>query len=1010
MLDPEEGFVIAEKSIDAQAYENFSYYVVTQDGERVYNGLDCKNLANNWATCSMRAWLNKDFYNTAFTAEEKAQIGKTYLDNDNPFSPSYDGAGTFDKIFLISYYDAINTNYGFNSAGDQSDSERIKEATDYAMCQGADVTTYTAGTYSYWWLRTTWLYGAKNFATSPGGWIVSDGGGAYNVNFTDMCVVPAFKFNPKTPALAKNSTVEFGSYPQSEVKDADEIAKLETASESYLWVSYKYYSGTGERADGKMQPDDFMLYKDFYFDGEKYRAVTFSEYRSSFSGGKKEKAYSFQDENHYYPNNVYYFKYEPLNWRVLDPDEGYVMCENAIDSQAYQNYIIEKDGSLYNSKDYTNYVSDWETCSLRQWLNNTFYNTAFSAEEKKLIGTTYLENNSSDGTWLGTDTADKIFILSYNDAVNSAYGFDSSNEANDEARKIKGTAYSNCQGLYINSEGIAWWWLRSPGDSERVDNVSNFGWASLASGVYGTGMGIVPAFKFNPKAVDIQLNFDLDGGEWAEGYTAPTSYKSNESLMLPTASDLSKQGYTFGGWEQTSLTNKTVSYKAKWIVNQYTITFSSNGGTAVDSITQDYGTAITAPSDPTRTGYTFAGWDKQIPSTMPAENMTITAKWNINKYTITFDSNGGTAVDPITQDYGTAITAPSDPTRTDYTFAGWDKAIPSTMPAENMTITAKWNINKYTITFDSNGGTAVDPITQDYGTAITAPSDPTRTGYTFAGWDKAIPATMPAENMTITAKWNINKYTITFDSNGGTAVDSITQDYGTAITAPSDPTRTGYTFAGWDKQIPSTMPAENMTITAKWNVNRYTITFDSNGGTAVDSITADYGTAIIAPSDPTRTGYTFAGWDKQIPTTMQAENMTITAQWILCDHSGNTNKTTCEHETVCSVCGGTVAADPHSFSQQWSYDASVHWHECLVCGIQIDNAEHTFEWVTDKEATETEKGEKHEECTVCHATRNEHTEIPATGKDNIFTRIYNWIVKMITKLIMWVVDFINTVC
>ena len=75
------------------------------------------------------------------------------------------------------------------------------------------------------------------------------------------------------------------------------------------------------------------------------------------------------------------------------------------------------------------------------------------------------------------------------------------------------------------------------------------------------------------------------------------------------------------------------------------------------------------------------------------------------------------------------------------------------MPAENMTITAKWKVNQYTITFDSNGGSEIAPITQDYGTAITAPADPTREGYTFIGWDKAIPATMPAEDLTITAQW-----------------------------------------------------------------------------------------------------------------------------------------------------------------------------------------------------------------------------------------------------------------
>ena len=125
-------------------------------------------------------------------------------------------------------------------------------------------------------------------------------------------------------------------------------------------------------------------------------------------------------------------------------------------------------------------------------------------------------------------------------------------------------------------------------------------------------------------------------------------------------------------------------------------------------------------------------------------------------YTLTFDTNGGSAIAPITQDYGTAITAPADPTKTGYTFAGWTPAIPTTMPAENMTIKAKWTVNQYTLTFDTNGGSAIAPITQDYGTAITAPADPTKTGYTFAGWTPAIPATMPAENMTIKAQWRYN--------------------------------------------------------------------------------------------------------------------------------------------------------------------------------------------------------------------------------------------------------------
>ena len=164
-------------------------------------------------------------------------------------------------------------------------------------------------------------------------------------------------------------------------------------------------------------------------------------------------------------------------------------------------------------------------------------------------------------------------------------------------------------------------------------------------------------------------------------------------------------------------------------------------------------------------------------------------------------------------------------TRTGYTQTGWatvdggEKVYGfEDVYTQNaaLTLYPVWNTNKYTITFDTNGGSAIAPITQDYGTAITAPADPTREGYTFIGWDMEIPTTMPAENMIVTAQWEINRYTITFDTAGGSEIASITQDYGTQITAPADPTREGYTFVGWDKAIPTTMPAENITLKARW--------------------------------------------------------------------------------------------------------------------------------------------------------------------------------------------------
>ena len=320
------------------------------------------------------------------------------------------------------------------------------------------------------------------------------------------------------------------------------------------------------------------------------------------------------------------------------------------------------------------------------------------------------------------------------------------------------------------------------------------------------------------------VTLNTNGGTINNGNV--TGYTYGVGATLPT--DVTRTGYTFKGWyDNENLTGSPVTaiggaetgnkeYWAKWEINQYTITFDTNGGSEIAPITQDYGTEITAPDNPTRKGYTFKGWDKEIPETMPAENMTVKAQWEINQYTITFDTNGGSEIAPITQDYGTEITAPDNPTRKGYTFKGWDKEIPETMPAENITVKAQWGINQYTITFDTNGGNEIAPITQDYGTEITVPADPTRKGYTFKGWDKEIPETMPAENITVKAQWGINQYTITFDTNGGSEIAPITQDYGTEITAPDNPTRKGYTFRGWDREIPETMPAENITIKARW--------------------------------------------------------------------------------------------------------------------------------------------------------------------------------------------------
>lgn len=246
-----------------------------------------------------------------------------------------------------------------------------------------------------------------------------------------------------------------------------------------------------------------------------------------------------------------------------------------------------------------------------------------------------------------------------------------------------------------------------------------------------------------------------------------------------------------------------------------TVTFLNDEGGILTTVEGFPGDKITLPAEPTKTGYTFAGWEG-LADVFPEESKTVKPMWTINQYTITFDSDGGNEVAPVTQNYGTAVAIPATPTKTGHTFLGWEPELPQTMPAGDLTVKALWKANAYTITFDAAGGSAVSPITADYNTAITAPSAPVKEGYTFLGWEPELPKTMPLDGMTVKAKWQINQYTIKFNCDGGSAVSDMTQDYGTAVSAPDAPTKFGYTFAGWEPELPATVPAQNITVKAVW--------------------------------------------------------------------------------------------------------------------------------------------------------------------------------------------------
>lgn len=295
----------------------------------------------------------------------------------------------------------------------------------------------------------------------------------------------------------EGNTIYFGSYPQSEVSDIALVSNLNslagilpTSENSQNWTSYEYYINELK--------SDFMWYIDIMFEGEKYRGVYFNQYRPYFTSGSSNTGNSYVDDNGYTKEIAYWFKYEPISWTILDESKGLILCDMIIDSQQYDT----------SSNNYAN--SD-----IRAWLNDTFYNIAFTTLQKSVIKTTTVDNsarstnpnnnatywNNGVNNYACSDTQDKIFLLSMKEVTNTSYGYNKNPMANDTARSKEPTDYTKSQGCYIYSgasyDGNGIWWLRSPyyNDSTYSLLIYNDGYAYNTFRVYINDVGIVPALQ-----------------------------------------------------------------------------------------------------------------------------------------------------------------------------------------------------------------------------------------------------------------------------------------------------------------------------------------------------------------------------------------------------------------------------------------------------------------------------------------------------------------------------------
>lgn len=442
---------------------------------------------------------------------------------------------------------------------------------------------------------------------------------------------------------------------------------------------------------------------------------------------------------------------------------------------------------------------------------------------------------------------------------------------------------------------------------------------TVVSSLYDEGVSKTYKLVIEVKDLTFAINYVLDGGTNSENN--PNEYVPEKLPLL--LENPTKSGYKFVGWyDNENFTGESiteisvgtmgdVTLYAKWNALDYRISYELNGGINAENPdgydVSDLPVSLHAPS---RTGYIFKGWymGENRVLAIPVGttgNVVVSAKWEPITYTIDFDTNGGL---PTLSSIDYTIESDSftlqEITKVGYTFDGWYNGETkvteiTTGTYGNMTLVAKWTADLYTISYDLADGVnnPENPTSYTIESGLITLKDPTKEGYTFAGWynGEQLITTIDSntlENISLTAKWTVNSYKLTFDVDGN--LTEKTFKYGESVVAIENPTKVGHTFVGWSEELPETMPANDITVEAKWAINSYDITYDLAGGVNNSENPTAYTieSGLITLKNPTREGYTFLGWynGEQLVTIIDSntlENITLTAKWkITTDHEG----------------------------------------------------------------------------------------------------------------------------
>ena len=474
------------------------------------------------------------------------------------------------------------------------------------------------------------------------------------------------------------------------------------------------------------------------------------------------------------------------------------------------------------------------------------------------------------------------------------------------------------------------------------------GTAGAKDVVVTTAAGSVTSANAFTYVAPVTITYDTNTATSGSPSRSSDLYTPNSGgYALPTVGTMVKTGHTFSGWTTVfdSTTALTSPYNpstsktlyAIWTARDYTITYNANGatsGSAPSASLNTYGSSVNLADNSggsalVRTGYTPAGWiingvvynfNANGAFNMPAENLIAYANWQINTYSVTYDKNGSADATPATQSGINAngtVTLAAGVTKASYAFVGWEEngvtyAAGATyrIGSADVTMVAKW-IPIYTVSYNLNGtgatGTVPIDVLKSDGDTLTVTSNvPTRSGYTFGGWvDQSGGAhasgstyTINSSNYLLYGVWTANSYMVTYALAGGNSAlpTESAKTYKASFNLAAAPTKTGYTFTGWSDS--STvysalssylMPASDVTLTAQWSVNAYTITYDLAQGTSSVPVPVNknFGDQWNLPSAPTRVGYNFVNWSDGTNTFAagaqytlnSASNLTITAVW-----------------------------------------------------------------------------------------------------------------------------------